>query len=122
MINDKRKSARRPMRYTAWVAVQGEALRGCVLTDISDTGCKLDLEDAEKLPDHFLLLLSRRGFPKRRCRVAWRAPNQLGVEFDRKLAPAEIKSGAKPAAGSAAKQPSESGDADAEPTAQPQPA
>jgi hypothetical protein len=76
------------MRYTAWVALKGEKQHGCVLADISDTGARLDVEDAEKLPDKFVLLLSSRGPPKRKCRVIWRAPHQRGVAFDRRLAQA----------------------------------
>ena len=83
MFKEKRKTSRRPMRYTAWIAVEGKPLHGCALSDISQTGAKLDVENAEALPDHFVLLLSRSGRPRRKCRVVWRAPHQLGVEFER---------------------------------------
>jgi hypothetical protein len=86
MINDKRKDLRRPMQYTAWVALaDSKTPQGCVLSDISESGARLDIENAESVPDDFVLLLSRRGVPKRKCRVIWRTEHQLGVTFDRTL-------------------------------------
>ncbi|MBV9347580.1 MAG: PilZ domain-containing protein [Pseudolabrys sp.] len=98
MLNDKRKAPRRAMRYTAWIALEKDQLRGCALSDISDTGCRLDVEDGNALPEQFMLLLSRRGFPKRHCRIVWRAADQVGVAFDRRMPSAEIaKNGPKAA-------------------------
>ena len=45
MIKDKRKSVRRPMRYTAWVLLEGDEQHGCSLSDISVTGARLDIDD-----------------------------------------------------------------------------
>jgi hypothetical protein len=81
MITNKRKSLRRPMRYTAWIALEGKGLRGCVLWDISATGARIEVDDAESLPDEFILFLSSRGAARRRCRAAWRKPGQVGVQF-----------------------------------------
>jgi len=85
MRKDKRKSRRRPLRYSAWVALDNDALHGCVLSDISDTGARLDVEDANVLPERFMLLLSGKGSARRSCRVIWRGPAQLGVAFERRL-------------------------------------
>jgi hypothetical protein len=84
MRNDKRKEVRQPMQYTAWVAQKGQPLTGCVLSDISEHGARLDVENAEAIPDQFMLFLSRRGVPRRVCRVAWRSndENQIGVKFE----------------------------------------
>jgi hypothetical protein len=90
MIKDKRKSMRRPMRYTAWVALEAEQLHGCVLSDISDTGARIDIEDSKTIPDHFLLLLSGNGSARRKCSVVWRKPRQIGVKFERRL-PAGVR-------------------------------
>ena len=73
------------MRYTAWIATGPGKLQGCALSDISQSGAKIDVEKSEKLPDRFVLLLSARGKPKRTCRVVWRQPHQIGVEFERQL-------------------------------------
>ena len=85
MKNDKRKSVRRSMHYTAWIARKGEPLEGCVLYDISDKGARLDVEKPESIPDQFMLFLSSRGTPRRKCNVAWRTDTQIGVKFDEPL-------------------------------------
>jgi hypothetical protein len=81
MKNDKRKAVRRTMHYTAWIARKGEPLEGCVLSDISDNGARLDVENPESIPDEFMLFLSSRGTPRRQCTVAWRTEDQVGVKF-----------------------------------------
>lgn len=84
MLKDKRKAARKPMRYSAWVRMSDKSLHGCVLADISDTGARLDVEDATKLPEEFVLLLAgRNGKARRYCRVVWRGPEQIGVQFEK---------------------------------------
>jgi hypothetical protein len=89
MLKDKRHAYRRAIRYTAWVALEGEQLHGCVLSDISDSGARIDVEASKTLPDRFVLLLSSRGTPRRHCRVIWREPTQIGVTFERKLTAAD---------------------------------
>lgn len=89
MINDKRKATRRPMRYAAWVALKPGQLHGCALSDISNTGARIDVENANTIPDHFVLLLSGNGKARRKCRVVWRKETQIGVTFERPLAAAE---------------------------------
>ena len=89
MNKDLRKTRRRPIRYSAWMALDSDKLHGCVLSDISDTGARIDVEDAGSLPDRFMLLLSRTGSARRSCRVVWRAPAQVGVAFERPLAAAD---------------------------------
>jgi len=69
------------MRYTAWVAQKGKPLHGCVVADISESGARLNVEDPDSIPDEFMLVLARRGDAQRKCRVVWRKPRQIGVEF-----------------------------------------
>ncbi len=88
MLKDKRKSLRRPMRYTAWVALAPDQLHGCVLSDISETGARIDIDDSKTIPDQFMLLLSSNGAARRKCRVVWRKPRQIGVKFERRFPPA----------------------------------
>ena len=88
MRKDNRRSRRRPLRYSAWMALDSDALHGCVLADISDTGARIDVEDAKILPDRFMLLLSGTGSARRSCRVIWRSPHQVGVAFERRLSDA----------------------------------
>jgi hypothetical protein len=86
MIKDKRKALRRPIRYTAWLALEPGQLHGCVLSDISNTGARIDVEDSKTVPDQFMLWLSNSGSARRKCRVIWRKPHQVGVKFERRLA------------------------------------
>lgn len=83
------------MRYGAVLILEGDAQRDCVLSDISDTGARIDVETADELPDCFTLLLSGNGAPRRKCRVVWRQPTQVGVNFDGRL-PADERAGLVP--------------------------
>lgn len=85
MDKDKRKFRRRPLRYTAWITLGPDELHGCVLSDVSDSGARLEVEDSHKVPDHFVLLQSSKGTTRRSCRVIWREPTQLGVEYVQSL-------------------------------------
>ncbi len=77
------------MRYTAWLMLKPGERHGCALSDMSDTGARIDVEDSKTVPDLFLLLLSGNGKAKRMCRVVWRKPRQVGVKFERRLAAGE---------------------------------
>jgi hypothetical protein len=70
------------------MTLDGDKLHGCVLSDISDTGARLAVEDSKALPNRFMLLLSGTGSARRRCRVIWREANQIGVAFERRLSDA----------------------------------
>jgi hypothetical protein len=89
MRKDQRRSRRRTMRYHAVLVLDGDAVQGCTLSDISDTGARIDVETAEQLPDSFTLILSGNGAPQRKCRVVWRQPTQVGVNFEMRLPPQE---------------------------------
>jgi hypothetical protein len=82
---DNRKARRRPMRYTAWALLAADEKHGCILSDVSEAGARIDVEDSRKIPDHFFLLLSGNGKARRACHVVWRKPQQIGVHFERKL-------------------------------------
>jgi len=86
MAKEKRKSLRRPVRYSAWVALGGEQLHRCVLSDVSETGGRLDIDDSQTIPDNFTLLLASNGSARRNCHVVWRKPRQIGVTFKRRPA------------------------------------
>ena len=86
MINNKRKSRRRQVRYTAWLVLEGGQPHSCELSDASDTGARLDVEDSKIIPDTFKLLLAGNGSAQRPCRVVWRQPQQVGVKFEQRLA------------------------------------
>ncbi len=89
MIKDKRKSVRQPIGYTAWVALEADQLHGCVLSNISESGARIDIDESKEIPDEFTLLLASNGSARRKCRVIWRKPRQIGVSFDRRLGDTE---------------------------------
>lgn len=84
MIKDNRKAPRKQMRYSAWARLADKSLHGCVLFDISDTGARIEVENAAVLPETFVLLLAGRNSKARRyCRIVWREPHQVGVQFEK---------------------------------------
>jgi hypothetical protein len=88
MIKEKRGARRQPLRYTAWAALTAEERHSCVVSDVSDTGARIDIRDSKILPDSFVLMLTSNGAARRFCRVIWRKPTQVGVKFERSLAEA----------------------------------
>lgn len=92
MKSDKRKSPRKPLRYSAWIALDDEQRVSCLLSDVSDSGARLEVGNNANIPAQFILLLAQRNAPKRYCTVVWRENNQIGVRFERrneKVAPAD---------------------------------
>jgi hypothetical protein len=85
MISEKRQARRQPLRYTAWIALTADQRHGCVVSDVSDSGARIDVQDSKVIPDHFVLMLSSNGAARRFCRVMWRKPTQIGVQFARSL-------------------------------------
>jgi hypothetical protein len=77
-----RSNPRRKFHYNAAIVVEGAAKPiPCAIVDVSDTGARLQLVDDCELPEHFLLLLTRSGEPRRHCRIVWRNGLFVGVQF-----------------------------------------
>jgi hypothetical protein len=99
MYRDKRKSQRRPIRYTAKLAFGPGETHACVVSNISNTGARIDMENAKSAPDQFVLFLSFNGAARRLCRVIWREPHRIGVNFETQLTAADSTTpGSEPAA------------------------
>lgn len=88
MMRDKRKALRRQLRYTAWISLGPKEKQGCTVADVSESGARLGVEDSDAIPDQFVLLLAANGSAQRKCRVIWRAGEEIGVEFEKAAAPA----------------------------------
>lgn len=73
------------MRHDAWVVLEGDERHECALSDISGIGARINLADTDPIPDSFVLLLAANGAARRRCRVIWRKPRELGVKFETRL-------------------------------------
>jgi len=81
MIKEKRNARRQPIRHSAWVATTPKQRFGCLVSDVSDTGARIEVNDSTAVPDIFVLMLSSNGAARRFCRVVWRKPHQVGVKF-----------------------------------------
>jgi PilZ domain len=51
----------------------------CEMSDISRSGARLSVDDADALPDQFMLYISEK--LSRWCRIVWRDQNQVGIEY-----------------------------------------
>ena len=87
-MREKRSARRQPMRYSAWVAPTPRHRFGCMVSDVSQTGARIDVANEKDVPDTFVLILSSNGAAHRFCRVVWRKPQQIGVKFERSFAEA----------------------------------
>jgi len=91
------------MRFEAWLSLEGGERCDCAVFDISHIGARINIPDSEAIPDNFVLFFAENGSARRRCRVIWRKPRELGVKFetwldDRIKATKASKSGADVAA------------------------
>jgi hypothetical protein len=80
---ERRKAKRRPFDHVASIArlEDGRRIADCMIRDLSDSGARLALREAAELPPEFALLLSKSGNVLRRCRLAWKKANEIGVSF-----------------------------------------
>jgi PilZ domain len=79
---EKRKNLRRTITYPAFIDLgDGSPAIECTLCDASQEGALLAVANPESVPNEFILALSSDGAARRRCRVAWRTKDQVGVEF-----------------------------------------
>jgi len=80
-VNDNRRAAlRRGYNNNAWIRLGGSLARECQVVDLSRTGVRLTVTNADSLPETFILLLSK-GSTGRPARVKWRRGTQVGAEF-----------------------------------------
>src|SRR3954470_12336118 len=78
-----RKNVRRRFSQSAMLySVTGTAIGNCIVHDISEGGAKLSVEAPANAPDELVLVLSRNGAIRRKCRVVWRSDHHLGVIFE----------------------------------------
>jgi hypothetical protein len=83
MKSEQRKKIRKPLRHGAWLHFETGTSASATISDVSDTGARLDVDEPDSIPDRFVLLLSKNGKARRLCRVVWRNEHQLGVQFER---------------------------------------
>jgi hypothetical protein len=78
---NRRQSRRRNFNVTAWIRLDsGFATRQCSVLDLSETGVRLLVRDAAKIPGKLMLLFSKDA-PGKPARTVWLTGNQIGAEF-----------------------------------------
>jgi hypothetical protein len=82
MTIENRKAPRKRLEAAAFLyTTDGRPLGECRLQDISTGGARLHHSIGGDVPDELLLSLSRDGRVRRRCRIAWRGQDEMGVRF-----------------------------------------
>jgi hypothetical protein len=83
MAVNRRRKARQPLNRLTAVARKsdGTIVASWTVRDVSESGARLAVGNPESLPDEFILQLTRNGRVLRRCRVAWKKPDEVGVKY-----------------------------------------
>ena len=81
MFGDRRKHQRHAInRLARFQTVNGGLSRECTITDISESGARLFVAEAE-IPDKFYLLISGAKVVREECQLVWRLGGEVGVKF-----------------------------------------
>ena len=80
-VKENRRAATRHRYYgtNARIGLEGFLTRQCQVLDLSRTGVRLAVANADDLPNTFTLFLSKNS--GRSVRVKWRRANEIGAEF-----------------------------------------
>jgi hypothetical protein len=78
--SDRRRAQRHRTLKAGHIAFNRAGTIDCRVRNMSAQGACLEVQSQAGIPDEFTLLIAYDHF-KRRCRVVWRNPKQLGVEF-----------------------------------------
>jgi hypothetical protein len=78
---NKRRANRVKSGANGWLRLDGGfAMRPCQVLDVSDTGVRIAVDPALRVPNDFVIVLSQ-GSQGRRCFVKWRNATQIGAQF-----------------------------------------
>ena len=79
---EMRRKPRRQSQCTAWILIDKHVPPiECKVADLSMLGARIVLPRDQKLPDHFILLLSENGTAWQNCRLVWQTGLKAGMEF-----------------------------------------
>ena len=78
--NDRRKQPRHRTLKAGLIAFNRAGTIDCRVRNLSSIGAGLEVSSQVGIPEEFMLLVEHEHL-KRRCRVIWRQPTRLGVEF-----------------------------------------
>jgi hypothetical protein len=77
---DRRRARRLShMQFVSFIELEA-GKRDCLVGQVSETGARVEVEQARALPDEFVLHLS--GKVPRRCRVVWRDDRSVGIVWN----------------------------------------
>jgi hypothetical protein len=65
----------------AYIEIGGSRVE-CTILNMSAGGAMLAVAASQPIPDAFTLLITPSGSLSRRCMVAWREVNRIGVAFE----------------------------------------
>jgi hypothetical protein len=77
---ERRKTQRHRTLKAGLIAFNRAATIDCRVRNLSPVGACLDVPNQMGIPDEFTLLVEHEQL-KKKCRVIWRDPSRLGVEF-----------------------------------------
>lgn len=80
---ETREEARSPVYKNGRLTIAGGKTFDCTVLDLSLNGARIQINNAEALPDLVSLKLIATG-ETRRARIAWRQANAAGLAFDLK--------------------------------------
>jgi len=76
---DKRRASRRNVRRAAQINFARQSMT-CIVRNLSATSAAMEAANLSAIPDSFRLVLEMES-TERRCQVAWRRTNRVGVQF-----------------------------------------
>src|SRR5216684_1694574 len=80
-LSADRRTKQRSPKFKFGMITFGSDRRLCVVKNISPTGVMIELENTLEIPDEFTLAIEADAFTHV-CRVAWKKPKQIAVNFD----------------------------------------
>jgi hypothetical protein len=78
---ERRKVPRRRTLKAGLISFNRAATIECQVRNLSPVGACLDVSSQIGIPDEFTLVVDHERL-KKKCRVIWRKPTRLGVEFE----------------------------------------
>ena len=86
-----RKHRRVELDYMARIlSLTAELICDCAVLDVSEGGARIAVLTSEMVPDEFLLRFSASSDVSRRCKIAWRKEDEIGVNFVKAVDTAKI--------------------------------
>jgi hypothetical protein len=79
-VMERRQHVRRHVVVMGRIDTGSPHLTSCIVRDLTATGARLKVTDAEALPEHVRLTLQPSGFVTQ-SRIVWRGEGSCGVEF-----------------------------------------